>query len=133
MSTDIVISFWFKAFSMLFLKLSRRVVVKWPTKARLGRVVEVDFSMQFSGWLDITFSYTLDKTGKIDIDWKSFTVTRLSISGIRQMRATFQLSGKNFLVNRGVYYVDNRQCNLVHHRFKTRHRNIVVAAGKIDS
>ena len=45
-------------------------------------------------WYKITFSYTLDSTGRIEMGLKSFTFIGLSIFGTGHTLATFQLSGK---------------------------------------
>ena len=62
-----------------------------PHENRMGRVVG-------STLFNISLSYTMDKTDKTDIGQKSFTVTGLPIFGIGNTRATFQLSGKMFLL-----------------------------------
>ena len=45
-------------------------------------------------WYKITFSYTLDSAGRIEMGLKSFTFIGLSIFGTGHTLATFQLSGK---------------------------------------
>ena len=101
-------------------------------KTRLGRVVNSKLFdiVQYCHWLNITFSYTFHIFSHCSKVFYSYWIVYF---WYRAHTCDLPTIWKNFLVNRGVYYVDNWWCNLVQHRFNKVPRNIVVAAGTIVS